>query len=60
MFLTLLHIFSTSLTHYMDGQLGVSGENSAVPCLLEQFVELASPDSLTDESETKSKVPVKV
>lgn len=44
----------------MDGQLGVSGENSAVPCLLEQFVGLASPDSQTDELETKSKVPLKV
>jgi hypothetical protein len=44
----------------MDGQLGVSGENPSVPCLLEQFVGLASPDSLTDESETKRKVPQKV
>jgi hypothetical protein len=44
----------------MDGQLGVSGDNSTVPCLLKQFIELASPDSLTDESETKSKVPLKV
>lgn len=42
------------------GQLGVSGDNSTVPCLLKQFIELASPDSLTDESETKSKVPLKV
>ena len=44
----------------MDGQLGVSGENSAVPCLLKQFIELDSPDSLTDESEIKSKVSLKV
>lgn len=64
--LIFLHVFNTFayffyiLDYYMDGQLGVSGENSAVPCLLEQFVELASPDSVTDESETKSKAPPKV
>lgn len=45
---------------YMDGQLGVSGENAAVPCLLEEFVDLASPDPLTDKSATKSKNPLKV
>ncbi|KAL0012254.1 hypothetical protein SO802_007362 [Lithocarpus litseifolius] len=36
------------------------GENSAVPCLLKQFIELDSPDPLTDESEIKSKVSLKV
>lgn len=44
----------------MDGQLGFNGENSAVPCLLKKFIELDSPDSLTDESEIKSKVSLKV
>lgn len=44
----------------MDGQLGVNRENNMVPCLMEQFLELASLDSLTDESETKSKAPLKV
>lgn len=44
----------------MDGQLGVNGENSVVPCLLEQFLELGHPDSLTDESEVKSKASLKV
>lgn len=44
----------------MDGQLGVDGENSVVPCLLQQFLELGRPDSLTDESEVKSKTSLKV
>ncbi|XP_041019282.1 ultraviolet-B receptor UVR8 isoform X1 [Juglans microcarpa x Juglans regia] len=42
------------------GQLGVDGDNATVPCLLQHFIELASPDTLTDESETKSRVPLKV
>ena len=44
---------------FMDGQLGFSGENSLVPCLLELF-GLGSPGSLTDGSEMKSKTPLKV
>lgn len=44
----------------MDGQLGVNGENSVVPCLLEQFLELGNPDSLADESEVKSRASLKV
>nr|XP_048331097.1 ultraviolet-B receptor UVR8 isoform X2 [Ziziphus jujuba var. spinosa] len=42
------------------GQLGVNGENSVVPCLLEQFLELGNPDSLADESEVKSRASLKV
>ena len=45
---------------FMDGQLGFSGENSLVPRLLELFIGLGSPGSLTDESEMKSKTPLKV
>ncbi|KAK1550571.1 hypothetical protein Q3G72_021210 [Acer saccharum] len=44
----------------MDGQLGLSGDNSAVPRLVEQFNELGSPDSLTHEMETKPKAPIKI
>lgn len=44
----------------MDGQLGFDGENSAVPCLLEQFLKLGNPYSLTDESETKTNSSIKV
>lgn len=36
----------------MDGQLGVNGENSLVPCLLEQFLDVGSA--------TESEVPLKV
>lgn len=43
----------------MDGQLGVNGENSVVPRLLEQFLELGNPDSLI-EPEVKSKASLKV
>lgn len=34
----------------MDGQLGHGKENCSVPCLIEHFKELGSPDSLTEES----------
>lgn len=44
----------------MDGQLGVNGENSAMPCLLKQFLELGHPDSLTDESGVERKTSLKV
>lgn len=42
------------------GQLGVSGENSVVPHLMDQFFGLQSPNSLGDESETKSGLPLKI
>ncbi|KAL5853422.1 hypothetical protein ACOSQ3_008540 [Xanthoceras sorbifolium] len=42
------------------GQLGVSGENSVVPRLIEQFHELGSLDSSTDGSKTKPKGPIEV
>ncbi|KAL6344742.1 hypothetical protein AAG906_002648 [Vitis piasezkii] len=44
----------------MDGQLGFSDDNSLVPHLLELFLELGFPGSLTDESDTKNKTPLKV
>ncbi|KAK3023139.1 hypothetical protein RJ639_043978 [Escallonia herrerae] len=44
----------------MDGQLGVNGNNSLLPRLLEGFLELGSPASFMDGSETKSKTPLKV
>ncbi|KAI6682282.1 hypothetical protein NL676_036163 [Syzygium grande] len=44
----------------MDGQLGASGDNSAVPCLMNEFNELASPKSMTNESEMNSKASLKV
>ncbi|PON67822.1 Regulator of chromosome condensation [Parasponia andersonii] len=44
----------------MDGQLGFDGENSAVPCLLEEFLKLGNPDSVTDDSETKTHSSLKV
>ncbi|PSR91267.1 Ultraviolet-B receptor like [Actinidia chinensis var. chinensis] len=42
------------------GQLGVNGEHALVPCLLDRFLELGSPDSFTDESEANSRTPLKV
>ncbi|KAL5783314.1 hypothetical protein ACOSP7_008343 [Xanthoceras sorbifolium] len=42
------------------GQLGVSGENSVVPRLIEQFHELGSLDSSTDGSKTKPKGPIEI
>lgn len=42
------------------GQLGVEGDNSAVPCLMSEFNELAFPKSSTNESEMNSKAPLKV
>lgn len=44
----------------MDGQLGFDGENSAKPCLLEQFLNTSSPDSSTHDSEIKSKTANRV
>lgn len=42
------------------GQLGVGGDNSLVPCLMNAFNELVSPISITDESEMNRKAPLKV
>lgn len=44
----------------MDGQLGLHGENSLAPQLMERFLELGSPGQSKDELETKSKAPFKV
>lgn len=48
------------LDYHKDGQLGFDGGNSATPCLLKQFLELESPESLTEESGSKSKGSLKV
>ncbi|KAG8657288.1 ultraviolet-B receptor UVR8 [Manihot esculenta] len=42
------------------GQLGMDGENAVVPHLMEQFLGLSTSDSVTDDSETKNTVPLKV
>ncbi|KAA0065043.1 ultraviolet-B receptor UVR8 isoform X2 [Cucumis melo var. makuwa] len=42
------------------GQLGFDGGNSATPCLLKQFLELEPPESLTEESGSKSKGSLKI
>lgn len=44
----------------MDGQLGFNGDNSAVPIMMEQFLELQSPDRSRDNSEVKHKESLKV
>ncbi|KDP34156.1 hypothetical protein JCGZ_07727 [Jatropha curcas] len=44
----------------MDGQLGVNGENAVVPQMMEQFHDLSSSHSPTNESETKGKAPLKI
>lgn len=44
----------------MDGQLGIDGENFAVPRLVPQFHELSRSDSLADELNTKPVEPIKV
>lgn len=43
----------------MDGQLGLNGEHSLVPCMLDRFLELGS-DYFDDESEANSRTPLKV
>ncbi|KAJ4825087.1 hypothetical protein Tsubulata_035202, partial [Turnera subulata] len=53
-------VFPRSLDYCMDGQLGTSGENSAVPHLMDQFLDLRSPSSLQDDSETNSGAPLKI
>ncbi|OVA20253.1 Regulator of chromosome condensation [Macleaya cordata] len=40
--------------------LGHDSDNSIVPCFLEKFLELGSPDSLTDESNKDKNTPLKV
>lgn len=54
--------FGVSLDRHIDGQLGLNGENSLTPQLLERFLELGSPDQSMDEldSEINSKAPLKV
>ncbi|XP_068637960.1 ultraviolet-B receptor UVR8-like isoform X1 [Aristolochia californica] len=42
------------------GQLGLNAENSPYPCFVKQFLELVSPESLTNESESDMKGPLKV
>ncbi|XP_021739150.1 ultraviolet-B receptor UVR8-like [Chenopodium quinoa] len=43
-----------------DSQLGFEGENVSVPCQLGTLAQLNSPRSLGDDSEGKSKNPLKV
>lgn len=40
----------------MDGQLGLNGENSLVPCFLERFLELG----IAEESNSENRIPLKV
>ncbi|XP_021276048.1 ultraviolet-B receptor UVR8 [Herrania umbratica] len=42
------------------GQLGVNGENSSAPQLLERFLELGSPDQSKDELDINTKAPWKI
>lgn len=42
------------------GQTGVNGENSLVPCTLEGFLELGSPDSSMQDNELKSGKALKI
>lgn len=42
------------------GQIGSHEENSSLPCLLEGFLGLGSPNSATDNLETETKAPFKV
>lgn len=44
----------------MDGQLGFSGSNSLVPCVIEQFLTIGAPDSSEDDSNTNHKALIKV
>ncbi|GAA0143342.1 guanyl-nucleotide exchange factor [Lithospermum erythrorhizon] len=44
----------------MDGQLGADEENSLIPRIVNGFSELRSDNTLTVESETESKKPLKV
>lgn len=37
----------------MDGQTGTHGENSSLPCLVEGFLGLGSPNSAKDDPNTK-------
>lgn len=48
------------LDFYMDGQIGSHEENSSLPCVVEGFLGLGSPNSATGDSETKRKAPLKV
>ena len=60
--LSIFMYFGISLDCHMDGQLGLNGENSFAPQLLERFLELGSPDQSKDELdlEIKCKAPLKV
>ncbi|CAI0409021.1 unnamed protein product [Linum tenue] len=49
--------YNVSLTFYMDGQIGVNGENPVVPQLLDQFHNLSS---LSKDTETKSATPLRI
>jgi len=45
----------------MDGQLGHGEDNSSIPTLVEQFQELGSPDSFSEEIDPNGeRVPLKV
>ncbi|KAE8669088.1 nuclear pore complex protein Nup85-like [Hibiscus syriacus] len=57
-------IFGVYLDCHMDGQLGMHGENSLAPQLMERFLELGSPGQskaeLELDSERKSKTSLKI
>nr|XP_027081494.1 ultraviolet-B receptor UVR8-like [Coffea arabica] len=46
--------------HNVYGQIGSHEENSSLPCLLEGFLGLGSPNLVTDDLETVTKTPFKV
>ncbi|PNX72854.1 hypothetical protein L195_g028751, partial [Trifolium pratense] len=59
----ILYTIICVLDYFMDGQLGISGEDaydSLVPCLLSMFLELQLPDSSTGLSETEAKPSLKM
>lgn len=56
----MFHLKLYVLDFYMDGQTGGTlGENSSLPCLVEGFLGLGSPNSAKGDPNTK-KTPLKV
>lgn len=56
---SIFHLKLYVLDFYMDGQIGSHGENSSLPCMVEGFLGLGSPNSAKDDSNAK-KTPLKV
>lgn len=49
------------LDYLTDGQLGYGDQNSLFPCLVEQFQDLGSPETLSDEDQdTRDRTCLKV